>query len=78
MWALSCFLQVVEVMPRDIEGHLFPNFDVSMEVAVGAAEDEVPGAFYVIHAALSKTGLLMPSHKCVEDLLNRYSQSSAV
>jgi hypothetical protein len=64
-------IKVVEVMPRGDTGGIVPNYDAAMESAVNAAEEEMSGAFYILHAALSKTGLFMPSHGAMEAMMER-------
>lgn len=62
---------MVEVLPRDDAGGFVDNYDAALRAAVMQAEEEVSGAFYILHAALSKTGLLMPSHGEIEELEQR-------
>ena len=65
-------IKVLEVLPRDGAGGLVQNYDAAMRAAVIEAEEEEDGAFYILHAALSKTGLLMPSHCEIEELERRF------
>lgn len=65
-------IKVCEVMPRSDVGGIVMSYDQAMMDAVNEAEATCPGGYYILHAALSKTGLLLPSHGVIEEIQSRF------